>query len=153
MTDGRPGAGLSHEVFARGERADRDTDNFISRSHMDRVRECVRTGGERAEKAEKARERAFPTYGEEVVRLPDSGAANASGGGDGVSAEPCKAYARQERNIVDRALGVGQAPRPVARRYAGFNRKALTHHREVCLTATFVPKAGMLSGRSTRRKA
>jgi hypothetical protein len=71
-----------------------------------------------------------------------------------VSAEPCKACACQERDVVDRALlGVGQAPRPVARRYAGLDRKALTPHRDACHAATSVAKAGMLSGRSTRRKA
>ena len=54
---------------------------------------------------------------------------------------------------VDRAPEAGQAPRSVVRRYAGPNRKALTRHQDGCLVATFVAKAGMLSGRSTRRKA
>ena len=54
---------------------------------------------------------------------------------------------------IDRALEAGQAPRSVVRRYAGLNRKALTRHRDGCLAATCVAKAGMLSGRSTRRKA
>ncbi len=70
-----------------------------------------------------------------------------------MSAKPCKACAHQEHNIVDRALTVGQAPRPVVRRYAGLNTKALTRHRDVRLAATYVAKAGMMSERSTRRKA
>ncbi len=60
---------------------------------------------------------------------------------------------RSWRKTIDRALEAGQAPRSVVRRYAGPNRKALTRHRDGCLVATFVVKAGMPSGRSTRRKA
>jgi hypothetical protein len=54
---------------------------------------------------------------------------------------------------IDRALEAGQAPRSVVRRYAELNRKALTRHRDGCLAATFATKSGMMSGRSTRRKA
>jgi hypothetical protein len=54
---------------------------------------------------------------------------------------------------IDRALEAGQAPRCVVRRYAELNRKALTHHLDGYLAATCVAKAGMLSARSTRRKA
>jgi hypothetical protein len=54
---------------------------------------------------------------------------------------------------VDRALETGQVPRPVVRCYAGLNRKALTCHRDGCLAATSVAKAGILSERSTRREA
>ena len=68
-----------------------------------------------------------------------------------MSAKPCRACAHQEHNVVDRALAVGQAPRSVVRRYAGLNRKALTRHRDVCLAATSVAKAGMVPRRSTRR--
>jgi hypothetical protein len=53
---------------------------------------------------------------------------------------------------IDRALEASQAPRSVVHRYAGLDRKALTRHRDGCLAATFVAKAGMLSARSTRRK-
>ena len=68
-----------------------------------------------------------------------------------MSAKPCKACAHQERNVVDRALAVGQAPRSAVRRYAGPNRKALTRPRDERLAATDVAKAGNASGRSTRR--
>ena len=54
---------------------------------------------------------------------------------------------------IDRALEAGQAPRSVVRRYAGLNRKAFTRSRDGCLAATYVAKSGMMSGRSTRRKA
>jgi len=272
VTDDRPAAPLSRELYERGERTEREVDAFISRRHMQCVRERVRTGGERAEgvagveserrhtAARRAanrsarlrvprragstaprglprRLRRLPRGGgvdgrsadrsgmktvreiraepgrnaaEIVNAYPDAideiearrqldtgvsrtgspasrrwsypasgrprrsrggpragasrlrgrggaatgpGAANAPGGGDGVSAEPCKACGHQERNVVDRAFGAGQAPRPVVRRYAGLNRKALTRHRDVRLVATSVAKAGMLSARSTRRKA
>jgi hypothetical protein len=60
---------------------------------------------------------------------------------------------RSWRKTIDRGLEAGQEPRSVVRRYAGLDRKALTRHRDGYLVATFVAKAGMLSGRSTRRKA
>jgi hypothetical protein len=54
---------------------------------------------------------------------------------------------------MDRALEAGQEPGSVVRRYAGLDRKALTRYRDGGFVATFVAKVGMLSGRSTGRKA
>jgi hypothetical protein len=56
------------------------------------------------------------------------------------------------RKTIDLVLQAGQAPRPVVRRYAGLNRKALTRPRDGCLAETYVTKAGMLSERSTRTR-
>jgi hypothetical protein len=47
VTDDRPAAPLSRELYERGERTEREVDAFISRCHTERVR----TGGERAEEA------------------------------------------------------------------------------------------------------
>ena len=33
-------------------------------------------------------------------------------------------------------LRIGQAPRSIIRRYAGLSRKAVTRHRDACLTGT-----------------
>jgi hypothetical protein len=40
---------------------------------------------------------------------------------------------RGDRPTIDQALGIGQAPRSIRRRYAGLNRKAIQRHRERCL--------------------
>ena len=48
-------------------------------------------------------------------------------------AKACPACEHPERRTIDNALRGGQAPRSVRRRYAGLNRKALTHHRDECL--------------------
>jgi hypothetical protein len=47
--------------------------------------------------------------------------------------KPCPACNHPERATIDRALGIGQAPRSILRRYAGLNRKALQRHRDKCL--------------------
>jgi hypothetical protein len=44
--------------------------------------------------------------------------------------KPCVVCVHPERATVDRALGVGQAPRSIVRRYAGLSRKAVTRRRD-----------------------
>jgi hypothetical protein len=51
-----------------------------------------------------------------------------------VTARPCRVCSHGERAAIDKALLViGQSPRRMARRYADLTRRALTHHRDVCL--------------------
>jgi hypothetical protein len=47
--------------------------------------------------------------------------------------KPCPACSHPERKTIHRALGIGQAPRSIRRRYAGLNRRALARHRDECL--------------------
>ena len=47
--------------------------------------------------------------------------------------KPCPVCAHLERATIDRALGIGQAPRSIRRRYAGLSRKGIQRHREMCL--------------------
>jgi hypothetical protein len=48
-------------------------------------------------------------------------------------AKPCPVCLHLERGVIDRALGIGQAPRSIVRRYAGLSRRAVQRHRDVCL--------------------
>ncbi len=53
-------------------------------------------------------------------------------------ARACPACQHVERDTIDRALAMGQAPRSIIRRYAGLSRKALVRHRDECLRHTVV---------------
>ena len=46
----------------------------------------------------------------------------------------CPACEHVERATIDNALRIGQAPRSIIRRYAELSRKAVTRHRDGCLT-------------------
>jgi len=48
--------------------------------------------------------------------------------------KPCPACGHPEKATIDNALRIGQAPRSIIRRYAGLSRKAVTRHRDGCLT-------------------
>jgi hypothetical protein len=39
----------------------------------------------------------------------------------------------ETKNMINRALAIGQAPRSIIRRYAGLGRKAVQKHRDECL--------------------
>ena len=47
--------------------------------------------------------------------------------------KPCPACEHPERRTIDRALGIGQSPRSIIRRYAGLSRRDVQKHRDVCL--------------------
>ena len=42
----------------------------------------------------------------------------------------CPACGHPERATIDKALGAGQSPRSLVRRYAGLNRRAVQKHRD-----------------------
>jgi hypothetical protein len=49
-------------------------------------------------------------------------------------AKLCKVCGHGERAAIDKALLIiGQSPRRMARRYSDLTRRALQHHRDVCL--------------------
>ena len=45
----------------------------------------------------------------------------------------CPACNHPERKTIDRALGIGQAPRSIVRRYSGLARRLVNKHRDECL--------------------
>ena len=47
--------------------------------------------------------------------------------------KPCRVCEHVERAVVERGLAVGQSPRSIQRRYSDLRRKAIEHHRDVCL--------------------
>ena len=52
-----------------------------------------------------------------------------------MSARPCKACEHPDRRVIDRALGIGQSPRSIMRRYVGISRREIQKHRDECLAA------------------
>ena len=50
-------------------------------------------------------------------------------------AKPCPVCTHLDRGVIDRALGIGQTPRSIVRRYAGLSRRAVQRHRDECLKA------------------
>ncbi len=48
-------------------------------------------------------------------------------------AKPCPVCTHLDRGVIDRALGIGQTPCSIVRRYAGLSRKAIQRHRDECL--------------------
>jgi hypothetical protein len=56
-----------------------------------------------------------------------------------VSASKPRSYSvcsHPDRAVVERALGIGQSPRSIQRRYSDLTRRAIQKHRDECPTRT-----------------
>ncbi len=50
-----------------------------------------------------------------------------------MTAKPCRICSHAEHTFISKLLHLGLAPRSVAQRFGGTTRRALAHHRDVCL--------------------
>jgi hypothetical protein len=131
LTDDRPVAALDRNLtadFELGQRVEAELDRFISQQHTGRVREegdgrpkeaAWKESERRAEAARRA-ENARAWQRVPLGRRRERHKANFA-----------LLIAHHEREgVIDGALGPGQSPRSIIRRYAGLSRKALTRHRD-----------------------
>jgi hypothetical protein len=120
LTDDRPVAALDRNLtadFELGQRVEAELDRFISQQHTGRVRE---EGDGRPKEAARRAENARAWQRVPLGRRRERHKANFA-----------LLIAHHEREgVIDGALGPGQSPRSIIRRYAGLSRKALTRHRD-----------------------